>query len=151
MKKEAPDTRITRGLIVREPWVSLIVDGQKDWEMRTRTTKIRGPIALIAGGTGKIIGVANLTDVKGPLSKAQMAFNQKRHRIPHESIGAGEAEKWNTAWVLEGAKRLKEPVDYDHPSGAVIWVSLDEKTQDALEKALAPKNNARLAKNAPRP
>jgi hypothetical protein len=134
-----PQPPITRGLIIREPWVSLILDGSKDWEMRTSATKIRGPVALIAAGSGKIIGVANLTDVKGPFDHAQMAFNQAHHRIPKEEIGKGEGARWNTAWVMKDAKRLDQPIAYDHPSGAVIWVALDEKTQKELAKALAPK------------
>lgn len=138
MKKEL-QSKITRGLIIREPWIGMILDGKKDWEMRTTATKIRGPVALIAAGSGQIIGVANLTSVEGPLSRAQMHFNQKRHRIPHEDIGAGEAEKWNTAWVMKDAKRLAKPVNYKHPSGAVIWVTLDEKAQKELDKALRPK------------
>lgn len=133
---------ITRGLIIREPWVSMILDGDKDWEMRTTATKIRGPVALIAAGSGKIIGVANLCDVKGPLSSSQMAFNQAHHRIPHEEIGKGEGARWNTAWVMKDAKRLSKPVPYEHPSGAVIWVALDEKTQQSLAKALASKPRA---------
>lgn len=28
------------------------------------------------------------------------------------------------AWVLRDARRLEKPVRYDHPQGAVIWVSL---------------------------
>ena len=137
MKK--PNTPITRGLIIREPWVSMILDGSKDWEMRTTATKIRGPVALIAAGSGRIIGVADLCDVKGPLNHAQMAFNQAHHRIPKDDIGQGEGARWNTAWVMKDAQRLKDPVPYNHPSGAVIWVALDEKTQAQLAKALSPK------------
>ena len=140
MKK--PNMPITRGLIIREPWVSMILDGSKDWEMRTSATKIRGPVALIAAGSGKIIGVADLCDVKGPLDHAQMAFNQARHRIPKEDIGKGEGARWNTAWVMKDAQRLETPIAYDHPSGAVIWVALDRKTQAMLARALAPKNRS---------
>jgi hypothetical protein len=142
MKKPNPDRKITRGLIIREPWVGMILDGQKDWEMRTSATKIRGPIALIAAGSGKIIGTADLCDVQGPFSHAQMAFNQARHRIPAEEIGKGEGARWNTAWVMKDAQRLDTPVPYEHPSGAVIWVALDDKTQARLARALAPKRKA---------
>jgi hypothetical protein len=139
MKRKQPQQSITRGLIIREPWVSMILDGQKDWEMRTAATKIRGPVALIAAGSGKIIGVANITDVQGPFSHAQMAFNQAHHRIPADEIGKGEGERWNIAWVMQNARRLEMPVPYNHPSGAVIWVSLDEKTRKHLAQAIAKK------------
>ena len=32
------------------------------------------------------------------------------------------------AWVLEDIVRLKTPVLYKHPPGAVTWVTLDEPT-----------------------
>ncbi len=142
MKHKQQASLITRGLIIREPWISMILDGSKDWEMRTSATKIRGPVALIAAGSGQIIGVANLSDVKGPFSHAQMAFNQVRHRIPAEEIGKGEGARWNTAWVMTEARRLEKPIPYDHPSGAVIWVALDERVQQQLAAALAKKPSA---------
>ena len=36
-----------KALIVREPWIDLILDGHKTWELRTQPTSIRGRIALI--------------------------------------------------------------------------------------------------------
>jgi len=37
---------------------------------------------------------------------------------------------------MNDARRLEKPIPYDHPSGAVIWVALDEKTQvQALERS----------------
>ena len=134
-----PDEKITRGLIIRQPWIGKILSGEKDWEMRSSATKLRGPIALIESGSGKIVGVAEITDVEGPMNPAQVAFNQARHRIPHEMIESGAVAKWNTAWVLENVQKLETPVPYKHPSGAVIWVNLDDETQQALASALAAK------------
>lgn len=33
-------------------------------------------------------------------------------------------DKWCWAWVLENAIRYDTPIPYEHPQGAVIWVSL---------------------------
>ncbi|MBD8246954.1 ASCH domain-containing protein [Xanthomonas campestris] len=41
-----------KGLVIDEPWISLILSGQKTWEMRSRATSIRGRIALIKKGSG---------------------------------------------------------------------------------------------------
>lgn len=130
------DPKITRGLIIRQPWIGYILAGEKDWEMRSSATKLRGPIALIEAGSGTIVGVADLVDVKGPLSQAQVAFNKARHRIPQDVIDSGAVAKWNTAWVLENVRKLDSPLPYRHPSGAVIWVGLDAETQSALGSAL---------------
>jgi len=39
-----PTTLLDRLLVVAEPWASLLVDGEKTWELRATSTKIRGPI-----------------------------------------------------------------------------------------------------------
>jgi hypothetical protein len=52
--------RIEKALIVADPWISLILDGKKDWEMRSRKTAIRGNIGLIRKGSGLVCGVVKL-------------------------------------------------------------------------------------------
>ena len=101
------------GLVVRRPWVDLIVDGVKTWELRGSATRIRGAIALIEAGTGTIVGTARLVGVEeGDLPYAQ-----------------------TYAWVLRGARRLPSPVPYDHPSGAVIWVRLSDAVRERLHSS----------------
>jgi hypothetical protein len=51
-----------KGLVIREPWIDMILDGAKTWELRTQRTTVRGEIALIRKGTGQIEGVAHLVD-----------------------------------------------------------------------------------------
>lgn len=110
-----------KGLIIKEPYVDYIVDGKKCWEMRKTPTTIRGPIALIKKGSGLIVGVAKIVDSLPELSASEMAHHFHKHRIPHEDI---ETTEWRHPWVLESAQRLRNPVPYEHPSGAVIWVNL---------------------------
>lgn len=45
-------------LVIAEPWIGLILDGSKTWEMRSRATRKRGRIALIRKGSGQVVGVA---------------------------------------------------------------------------------------------
>lgn len=136
--------KITRALIIDEPWIDYILDGNrgvpKDWEMRSTNTKLRGPIGLIEKGTGKIVGVAELVGTKGPLEREDMLSARPHHQIPADSIKSGEVDKWNHAWVMEHARRLRTPVRYDHPPGAVIWVKLGQREQDELAKALENTN-----------
>ena len=33
---------ITRGLIIAAPWIGYILEGRKDWKMRSQATSIRG-------------------------------------------------------------------------------------------------------------
>jgi hypothetical protein len=39
------------GLVIDKPWIDLILDGKKTWEMRSTLTKKRGKIALIRKGS----------------------------------------------------------------------------------------------------
>ena len=52
-----------RALIVRQPWIDLILSGEKTWEMRSRPTNVRGRIGLIEQGTGLIVGECFLDGV----------------------------------------------------------------------------------------
>ena len=111
------------GLIIRSPWVEMILDGKKTWEMRGTYTHIRGKIALIRGGSGLVVGTCDLVDVVGPITRNEFQRNRRKAGLrPSEA-------RWlpyeNTyAWVLKDAKKFRQPRQYRHPSGAVIWVKL---------------------------
>ena len=47
---------LDRLFVVAEPWESLLVDGDKTWDLRTTSTRVRGPVGVAAKGTGTIIG-----------------------------------------------------------------------------------------------
>jgi hypothetical protein len=128
------------GLIVDEPWISLILSGRKTWEMRSQATQIRGRIALIKKGSGCIVGLADLVDVIGPLDSIARHAHRDKHCIPRDLDET--SAHWDTAWVLEGAKPLAQAVHYEHPPGAVIWVKLDDGISSSL---LLPGTAAGLA------
>ncbi|EGQ7681805.1 ASCH domain-containing protein [Vibrio alginolyticus] len=112
---------VTRALIIRKPWIHLILAGLKVWEMRSTKTKIRGTIALIEQGTGLIVGLANLTDSLEPLSHAELMANFDKHKVDYDAMP--ELAKWRCPWVLENVQRI-EPIPYEHKVGAVIWVNI---------------------------
>ncbi len=117
-----------KGLVVDEPWIGLILEGQKTWEMRSRHTQRRGPIALIRKGSGLVVGVSQVLGTRGPLSLAELEESFDRHRVPLTEFRSGRAIAWNIAWELAGSTPLPRPVRYRHPLGAVTWVDLDEAT-----------------------
>jgi hypothetical protein len=124
------------GLIIKDPYISRILNGQKTWEMRSTKTSKQGLIALIKKGSGHIYGVASLVDVKGPLSRETMLNSIEQHTIDKSRIESGEVDKWKYAWVLQDAKKLSNPVSYQHKSGAVIWVNLDSSVSNAVSEQL---------------
>lgn len=114
-----------RGLIIGVEPIEQILSGLKVWEIRGSATKIRGRIALIKKGTKCIVGTANIIAVHGPLSLAAQRKHAAKHLPTPEEYRKGCYP--NTfAWELSNVRRLKKPVPYRHPSGAVIWVTLPD-------------------------
>lgn len=119
----------------------MILDGAKDWEMRSQWTNIRGWVALIAkkergAKQTKVVGVAQIVDVLGPLSEEEMRRQVEHHRIPLDELDM--LKRYRTAWVLRGARRLLAPVPYHHRKGAVTWVRLDPEVQTRLKSVAFP-------------
>ncbi len=120
--------------MVREPYAGRIVNGTKTWEIRGRATRIRGPIAIIAAGTGTIVGVAVLVGCLGPLDPRTYHEGWRERGADAPSPGPLPYPTLY-AWVLADARRAIPGVPYAHPSGAVIWVSLSPDAQCTLAKA----------------
>lgn len=117
-----------RALIIRSPWIDHILAGRKTWEIRGRATNVRGPIALIRGGSGLVVGTADMVDSLGPFTFEQLRNRQDKHAVPVDDLCPFLAKYKDQAhaWVLSRVVASKRPVPYDHPSGAVIWVTLPE-------------------------
>lgn len=112
----------TRALIIDEPWIKQILQGTKTWEMRSTSTKIRGPIALVKKGTGTIVGTAELDHCGAAFHDIeQLQKFSRMHQIDY--IHNPDLKKWNTPWVLKNVRRI-EPINYQHKKGAVIWVKI---------------------------
>jgi hypothetical protein len=125
MPKSLPD----RALIIRPEPLEKIFRGTKTWEIRSRSTTIRGPIALIASKSGLVVGTCELVDVKGPLRYSEIRDNARTWGGKAEDVLRADHLQFY-AWVLRKARRLRTPVPYRHPAGAIIWVKL---TPEALK------------------
>jgi hypothetical protein len=122
---------ITRALLIRHPWIDMILAGQKTWEIRGSRTMIRGSIGLIPSRSGTVAGVCDVIDCIGPLSAEVFRKNAAMAGMTPGEATLGHYR--NTyAWVLANPRRFTEPVPYRHPSGAVIWVNLDSGVQLAI-------------------
>lgn len=128
--------RIEKALIVADPWISLILDGKKDWEMRTKKISIRGNIGLIKKGSGLVCGVVKLVGCGDPLTPDEMLKQFDRHKIPAHIIESGQVASWNTPWMLQDIRRLASPVRYTHKSGAVTWVNLDPDVSEQIHRQI---------------
>jgi ASCH domain len=113
-----------KGLIIKSPWIDYIFQGKKTWEIRGSNTKIRGTIALIKSGSGKVYGTVELVDCK-KLSLEEYQEGERYHCIPKKEC-LNPRYKSIYAWVLQNPVLYDEPIPYKHPQGAVIWVNLPE-------------------------
>ncbi|MFD0860089.1 ASCH domain-containing protein [Roseovarius aquimarinus] len=127
---------VTRGLIIADPWIEHILNGRKDWEMRSQATSVRGWIGLIRKGSGTVVGLAYLAQCRKALNQAQMIANHDHHRIPEDMIRRGEVAKWVVPWELSDIIPLDRPVPYEHKAGAVIWVTLEPYVRRQLTRYL---------------
>ena len=114
------------GLVIKSPWIDLILSGQKTWEIRGSRTQMRERIALIKSKSGTVIGGCDVVDCIGPLTHDQLRATAERHRIPLHMLDRLPYPQ-TYAWVVGNPKPLATPIAYRHPSGAVIWVRLDQQ------------------------
>jgi len=124
-----------RALLIRHPHIDKILDGQKTWEIRGSRTAIRGTIALIASGSGTVIGVCDVVDCIGPLTQDEFRKNAARAGMRKSEAQLGWYRQ-TYAWVLANPKYLKKPVPYEHPTGAVIWTTLDRSVERRIQRQL---------------
>ncbi|HIP25738.1 MAG TPA: ASCH domain-containing protein [Archaeoglobus profundus] len=115
---------IKLGLIVKEPYASLIIRGEKIWEVRKRRTNVRGEIFIISNG--KILGKVKLIDVLGPFTVDELAKYFDKHRVSYEKLKEYSRGSKLYAWVLVEAKKFDKPIKVKIPRGAQVWVKLME-------------------------
>lgn len=120
-----------KGLVIRQPWIGMILRGEKTWEMRSTPCRHRGPIALIEKGSGTVVGMAELVDDFPPLNENDLRSAFDRHRIPPDQIGDALRRGWVGPWVLAKVSRLQQPVPYKHTSGG-SWVNLSADEEAAV-------------------
>lgn len=135
-----------KALVIDEPWIGKILRGEKTWEMRKTASHQRGRIALIRKGSGLVVGTADLIDsLSRIVSRNAYAEAEAFHGIPPERQDRAFADGWTTPWVLANARLLASAVPYQHPSGAVIWVNLD----DAVAAAIVAQAGVPASSSAP--
>lgn len=124
--------RVPKGLIIKHPWIDLILAGNKVWEMRSNAARYRGLFGLILQGTKTVVGVAELVNVHGPLTRDQLTESFDRHSVPDSGLERPGHRPWRYAWELANARRLKQPVSYTHKS-EVRWVVFSEEVVDQIQ------------------
>jgi hypothetical protein len=122
-----------RALLVREPYISLLLTHRKRWELRGASTKIRGRIGLIRSGSGLVVGECEITECIGPVDLETLKKTPNLSTNERIEIAAGGVLPYvqkdgvsskTFAWVIEKPTVYTSPIRYKHPSGAIIFVDL---------------------------
>lgn len=124
------------GLIIKPEPLQRILNGSNTWEMRSAHTSRRGPIALIEKGGRRIVGVASITTVQGPLTDQVMQASGHLHGITPERLGLPEVQKYRYAWVLSDIRSLHPAVPFAPRNGAVTFVNLNDDEQEEIRRRL---------------
>ncbi|WP_457752383.1 ASCH domain-containing protein [Thermococcus sp.] len=111
-----------KGLIVREPFASMIVEGEKVWEIRKSKTRVRGEILILSGG--KALGKAELVDVLGPFTPEELAEHSEKHRASLSFLRDYSGGKPLYAWVLRNAERFDRAKRVKMAKGAQVWANV---------------------------
>jgi hypothetical protein len=136
-----PDATTTRGLLVRDPYATWLLEGSKSWEVRGRPTQIRGPIVIVKSGTGKAFGTVDLVQVLGSLRLEDLTESPNLPPAERMEFTQGGLPYEKTfAYVIRNPRWFKQPIPYNHPSGAVTWVNLP--SIDLERVAYAPSSRA---------
>ena len=78
-----------RALLIRHPWIDMILDSEKTWEIRGSRTSFRETIGLIASRSGTVIGVCDLVDCIGPLTDRELRVNAHKAGMRREEATSG--------------------------------------------------------------
>ena len=108
-------------LVMKAPWLDLILSGKKTWEIRGTQTTQRGTIHLaLSGAGGQIAGQCRIAK-SYTIDRKTLSKHFTKHRIEDLSIVTYRNPH---VWEISHARRYKQPFVYDHPQGAVNWVRL---------------------------
>ena len=121
-----------KGLTVKEPWATLIIEGLKQYEFRSWKTKYRGKILIHAGASlekdmlprfscydlnyncGHIIGEAELVDC----ILVDEKFNEELKEL-NPIVYAKSNHVENYAWKLVNVVKYDKPIPYKGQLG--LW------------------------------
>ena len=112
----------SRLLPVLSPYAEQIVKGEKVWELRSTNTQVRERVGIALVGTKTVIGDVRVVDSR-EVSRDELREYQDLHRVTPESIERMfSVKKKCFAWILELPREYPNPVPYEHPQGAIVWI-----------------------------
>ena len=107
------------GLIVKSPYAELIIDGKKEWELRSicpPSKKLNKELYLLS--SGKVLGKIKI-NTHWIATKKDLEQNMEKHQS--ETLFLSEHHV-SHVWQVKVTKKFEYPKKYIHPVGARVWV-----------------------------
>lgn len=108
------------GLIIKQPYASMVIERKKEWELRSRAppqNKIKNDLFLLSSG----LAFGNIKIVDHWLAnKKELSRHKRKHR---SSIDLLDDDFEINVWEIDVVKQFKRPKKYVHPIGARVWVN----------------------------
>lgn len=108
------------GLIVKQPYAELIINGEKEWELRSRcppSKKLSKELYLLSAGT--VLGKIKI-DTHFEANKNDLEKNKNKHRSETSFLSEHHV---SYVWKVQVIKKFSKPKKYIHPTGARVWVN----------------------------
>lgn len=146
--EEAPSV----GLIIRQPWSALIVDGFKSWELRGSCCKKREKIGILDSGCiigeVRLVGCVKIAEMQEDgsyrsLLPRPLDYYEDCHRVSDFSMFK---YKSIFAWILSQPRRYIQSKKIHQKRGAMVWVKIptqDQDSQDAPAPAATSSSSSR--------
>ena len=104
--------RTGSGLMLKEQWCDLILQGLKTWELRRKNCSKHGKFFLVKCGSKKVFGEAVLFEPK-EVTWTELAANVDKHCVPMNDLKEMKYSKY-LAWQLKDVVEYKDPVTVKH-------------------------------------
>ena len=111
-------------LLVRQPWIDMLLDGEKSLEIRgeacNKRLGQRFYLALAGGGEGGLVlGSVQFRGCSGPLDVDAFRALAAEHCCGADALPPYQQ---TYAWRVESPRRFQKPLLFSQPRGAVKWI-----------------------------
>jgi hypothetical protein len=106
-----------RCLKIDDKWVSLIINGDKTWEIRRRNTKIRERIGLGNTKTKQVVGYATIVD-SVEMTVEELKKQNDKHQANDFLDKYARGKQTLFAWVLKEVVLEPRPKFYSYSMGS---------------------------------
>ena len=130
----------TTALYVCAPWIHLILDGLKTWEIRSRPCKKRGRVALALPKSSTVIGDVLIVDCV-EIYRSDFTAHEDKHCVTAKDATSVLKDcDCIYAWHLAKPRRYASPVAFRLKPGQVVWIDLRDQQHELQLAVIAPES-----------